>query len=97
MAAPVRRAASTITWTAPSGQACTLTPMSGGRGLLEVEIFDDLVAIHSRNCLLKTGDEDFQEVAELEMTVSLQRCQITWTEVEAAEASDIERSAFFQQ
>ena len=97
MAAPVRRSASTLFWASPTGRACTLTPMSGGRGLLELEIIDDVVAVHSRNCLLNTDDEDFQEIAELEMTISLQRCQINWTMVERAEADEIERSQFFKQ
>ena len=97
MAAPARRSASSFKWASPTGQACTLTPMSGGRGLLEIEIFNDLVAVHSRNCLMNIDDEDYQEVAEFELAMSLHRCEINWSFVEAKEADQIERSQFFAQ
>lgn len=96
MAAPVRRTASTILWQSPDGQCCSLVPMSGGRGLLEVELQDDIVAIHSRNCLLTRGD-DAVEAAEFECTLALQRCQIDWQFAELAEGGEIERSQFFQR
>lgn len=95
MAAPARRAASTVMWESPNGQSCSITPMSGGRGLLEVELHDDIVAIHSRNCLLVNGD-DSVEAAEFECTMALQRCQINWLFSERAEDTEIERSQFFQ-
>lgn len=101
MAAPVRRAATTLSWSAPCGRSCILSPLSGGQGLLEIEIHDDLVAVHSRNCLLHTVSEseedDYTELAEYEITLSLQRCVITWTQLERTEAGDIERSAYFSQ
>lgn len=97
MAAPIRRSADTIKWTAPSGQSCSLTPMSGGQGLLEIELHDSTVIVHSRNCLLieGEGDEAFREVAEFEATLSLQRCQINWKLTERTEDAMVERSAYF--
>lgn len=97
MAAPARRSASAFKWASPTGQACTLIPMSGGRGLLEIEIFDDLVAVHCRHCLMNIDDEDYKEIAEYELAVPLQRCQIDWSFVEAEEADEVERSQFFAQ
>lgn len=101
MATPIRRRADTIQWIAPSGKACLLTPMSGGQGLLEIELIDESVVIHSRNCLLKETDkdneEDFIEVAEFEATVSLSRCQINWSFTERTEDNTVERSAYFAQ
>lgn len=95
-----RRSASAIHWVSPGNQPRSLTPMSGGAGLLEIEIDGDQVAVHSRNCLLRIeapSDEDYIELAEYEFTVSLQRCQIDWSIAERNEANDIERSAFFTQ
>lgn len=96
MSAPIRRTASTIAWQSPDGQSCSLVPMSGGKGLLEVELQDDIVAIHSRNCLLKRGD-DAVEAASFECTLALQRCQIDWQFTERSEDTEIERSQFFQR
>lgn len=101
MAAPIRRRAINIKWAAPSGKACSLSPMSGGQGLLEIEVIEGIVVvIHSRNCLLVEGqgdEEDFTEVAEFEATVPLQRCQITWSFTERTEDTVVERSAYFAQ
>ena len=73
--------------------------MSGGAGLLEIELEGDRVAVHSRNCLLRTLDESdgYSELAEFEFTLSLQRCQIDWSIAERSDSSDIERSAYFTQ
>lgn len=97
MAAPVRRSAATLCWTTPSGQTCTLSPLSGGLGILEVEVRDDVVDVHSRNCVLHTNDEEdsYTELAEFEFSVSLHRCQINWSLVEKTETGDIERSKYF--
>lgn len=75
---PTRRNASAIHWVSPGNEPCTLVPMSGGAGLLEIELDGDLVAVHSRNCLLRQGDDEdgYRELAEYEFAVSLQRCQI---------------------
>ena len=45
MATPIRRSAASIVWSDPAGNACTLTPMSGGKGLLEIELSEDVVVI----------------------------------------------------
>ena len=94
-----RRNASAIHWVSPSSQPCSLRPMSGGAGLLEIELEGDLVAVHSRNCLLRQGDDEdgYRELAEFEFTVSLQRCQIDWSISDRKEDGEIERSAYFQQ
>lgn len=96
MATPVRRSAATIIWTNPGGERCLLSPMSGGKGLLEIELLGDQVAVHSRNCGLLEGDE-FTELSEFEFTLSLQRCQINWSCHERIEDGDVERSAYFAQ
>ncbi len=97
MAAPIRRRADNIKWDSPSENPCSLTPMSGGLGLLEIEIIDaSVLVIHSRNCLLVEGDE-FMEAAEFEATLPLSRCQITWKLVERSDDTQIERSVYFDQ
>ena len=97
MAAPVRRRADNIKWLGPNGKGSSLTPMSGGRGLLEIELMDaNVVMIHSRNCLLvEGGDDSFMEVAEFEATLPLDRCQITWKLLEKSDATEVERSAYY--
>lgn len=98
MAAPIRRRADNIQWLAPSGRSASLSPMSGDRGLLEIELLDGMVAVHSRNCLLVQGeDDDFMEVAEFEATLPLVRCQITWKLLEHSESTQVERSVYFAQ
>jgi len=94
-----RRNASAIHWVSPANEACSLSPMSGGAGLLEIELLGDLVAVHSRNCLLRHGDDDdgYRELAEYEFAVSLQRCQIDWSISDRKEEAETERSAYFQQ
>ena len=96
MAPPTRRSAAAVYWTNPAGKACALTPMSGGQGLLEIEIQDDLVNVHSRNCLLIV-DDDASELAEYEFTLSLQRCQLHWSILERTEETEIERSKYYSQ
>lgn len=96
MPAPSRRSASNIIWLSPSGETCSLVPMSGGRGLLEVEIHGDLVCVHSRNCMLKEGDE-YTELSEYEFALSLQRCQLNWSCLEHVPEAAVERSAYFSQ
>lgn len=99
MPAPIRRRADNIKWQAPNGTAASLTPMSGGRGLLEIELIEgNVVLIHSRNCLLVEGTNDeFMEVAEFEATIPLNRCQITWKLLERSDDTEVERSAYFAQ
>ena len=99
MATPIRRRATNIKWLAPTGTPSSLTPQSGGQGILEIEVLDaNVVIIHSRNCLLVEGsDEDFVEVAEFEATIPLDRCQITWSFLERSEADHVERSAYFAE
>ena len=70
--------------------------MSGGQGLLEIEMFGEMVAVHSRNCVLTEGDE-FTELAEFEFNISMSRCMITWSCIERTADTEIERSAFFAQ
>ena len=95
----IRRSAQAIYWNSPSGNACSLIPMSGGAGLLEVELHDDMVAVHSRNCMLKDGDGDdaYTELSEYEFVLALQRCQIDWSMKERTPDAEIERSAYFSQ
>lgn len=97
MATPIRRRADNIKWTAPSGSTSSLTPMSGGQGLLEIELQDNVVIIHSRNCLLVESEDEFIEAAEFEATLSLHRCLITWSFEERKEDTEVERSAYFAQ
>lgn len=97
MAAPVRRAADSFHWTSPKLEACSLTPMSGGQGMLEIEINDGRVIVHSRNCLLiqGNGDDAYTEVAEYEVSMSLDRCQINWVFKDKEQEVEVERSAYF--
>ncbi len=97
MAAPVRRSADSFHWTSPKHEPCSLTPMSGGQGMLEIEIIDQTVIVHSRNCLLVqgTGDDAYTEVAEFEITMALDRCQINWVFKDKEQEVEVERSAYF--
>ena len=92
-----RRSASAIHWVTPANRSCSLSSLSGGAGLLEIELNGDLVAVHSRNCLLQGDNDDFRELAEYEFTLSLQRCQIDWSMEDRREDNSIERSVYFKQ
>ena len=99
MATSIRRPAVSFHWIAPDNTPCSLTPMSGGQGMLEIEITEGMAIVHSRNCLLLKGadGEDFTEVGEFEMTICLSRVQIHWHYTEKAEEDGVERSAYFTQ
>ena len=95
MAAPTRHTASALYWTSPLGKGCTLLPMDGGRGLLEIEIQDNVVIVHSRKCLHIINKEE-TPLAEYEFTIPLQRCQIEWSRVKQTKETEVERSAYFK-
>ena len=99
MVSAIRRPASSIHWAVPGGHACSLSPMSGGQGMLEIEIQEGMVVIHSRNCLLieRGPEESYTELGEFESTMSLDRCQITWHSVQKEDNDDVERSKYFRQ
>jgi len=72
--------------------------MSGGQGMLEIEIIDgQIVVVHSRNCLLiqGNGDDAYTEVAEYEVTMSIDRCQVNWVFKDREQEEEIERSKYF--
>lgn len=95
MATPTRRNANCIHWEAPNGEAYSLSPLSDD-GLLEIEMHDDLISVHSRNCSLVTVEEEIT-LAEYECSLSLHRCHIEWSKVHRTKATEVERSAYFQR
>ena len=99
MNAPKRRPATRMFWQSPIGVLSSLEPLDR-TGILELDIFDGEVMVHSRNCLLSVGTgADAQEIeyAEYEFSVALDRCQIEWHVVEKTPDTDIERSIHFKQ
>lgn len=99
MVTSIRRPAVSFHWLSPSDEPCTLTPMSGGQGMLEVEIMGGMAIVHSRNCLYikGAGDDAFHEIGEFEMTICLSRCEIHWHYSEKSDDDSVERSMYFTQ
>ena len=100
MAAPKRREASVVFWRSPQEQPCSIAPMDGDYGVVEADVFDGQVVIHGRNCLYTVrdnGDTVETNLAELEITVPLVRCQIHWKFVERKETEEVERSIYFKR
>ena len=102
MAAPSRREARAVFWRSPQEQSCSLTPIERDDGVVEVDVIDGHVNIHGRHCLhtvMAVDDEDAVEtvMAELEMTVPLTRCQITWRYLERKANENVERSIYFKR
>jgi hypothetical protein len=98
MSTPKRRPATHVFWQSPIGLLCTLEPLDR-TGVLEIDVLDGEVLVHSRNCLLSMGtgaDAEETEYAEFEFSVALDRCQINWHTVEKTPDADIERSIHFQ-
>ncbi len=101
MAAPKRQPAMTVFWQSPAGQACSLAPLAGSHGILEVDVVESQVIIHGRNCVQRTWTTDEEEAeeqafSEIELSLPLTRCQINWNVLEKKEADEVERSIHFK-
>jgi hypothetical protein len=88
---PVDGRADLIAWEAPSDIPMSLAPIPDRGGSLTIRVEDGAVHLHGKQCRYVIGDPkhpmtrtDTEKVlAEIHMTLPLQRCQITWKYVEA--------------
>lgn len=77
-----------IAWDAPGSVQMSLVPMTGG--LLQIRVEDGAVTVTGRNCRLTQGDSakapkdvGATYLAEVQLTIPLCRCFITWKAVAA--------------
>jgi hypothetical protein len=83
--------AEVIAWEAPGGIAMSLAAGPDRGGSLNIRVEEGAVTIHGKQCryvvgnpkdaLTRPGAE--KVLAEVQMTLPLERCQITWTYAEA--------------
>ena len=86
------RKAEVVAWESPGGVAMVLTRGSENGGTLDVCITHETVNISGRKCQYRIHDIDGQLtgakgiveklLSEIDITLPLSRCQITWKHVE---------------
>jgi hypothetical protein len=81
------RDAFAIAWESPGGIAMSLSPVTETGGTLKIEVIEGAVHFQGTQCLylVEVADRGASNrvLAEVEMTLPLSRCQITWKTIDA--------------
>jgi hypothetical protein len=80
-----------IIWEAPGGIPMSLAASPDRGGILTIHVQDGAVTLHGKECQYVIGDRKdaltrqgtVKGLAEIHMTLPLQRCQITWRYAES--------------
>ena len=82
--------AEVIAWEAPSGIPMSVAPRPDRGGSLTIRVEEGAVTIHGTQCRYVIGHPEHADrtvaekvLAEVQMTLPLERCQITWKYTEA--------------
>ena len=89
--APDNDRAEVIAWEAPGGIPMSIAASPDGGGSLTIRVEHGAVTIHGKRCRYVIGDPrdaltrpgTEKLLAEVQMTLPLERCQITWKYAEA--------------